>query len=75
MSGMSDTPADTPDVGGAVEVPAEWEGMTPDQKDAAAEEMLLEIADKAGVDTGAEEPPADDGDDTPPPRTFTLPAE
>lgn len=55
---MTDTPdtentEPSENVGGAVEIPIEWEGMTDDEKEAAVDAMLTVVADKAGIDTAA----------------------
>ena len=71
---MSDTP-DPIDGGAAVEVPAEWEGMTDAEKDAAVDDMLTDVADRAGIegtaDDEAAEEPVEEAE--PPRRSFTDP--
>lgn len=74
---MSDTPtnpepaADAVDGGAAVEIPAEWEGMTDDEKDAAVEDMLTDVADRAGIEGTADDPEPDEEESEP--RRFTDP--
>lgn len=56
---MSDTPTTEPapeiDGGAAVEIPAQWEGMTDAEKDDVVDDLLTDVAERAGI-TGEAEP-------------------
>ena len=72
---MSDTPTeptDPIDGGAAVEIPAQWEGMTDDEKGDAVDDMLTDVAERAGI-KGTADNEDDDTDESEEPRRFVDP--
>lgn len=73
MSDTANEPAEPIDGGAAVEIPAQWEGMTDTEKDVAVDDMLTDVAERAGIEgTAADEDDAENGDDEAP-RRFVDP--